>query len=129
MESGTHPSPFPVLCVSDAKQVPIYSWVDRECSSRRMAKPGFELTTSRRLSASLPHNRVVLTTRSRDFSSGKKTITFALFLKWRSHMLISKNFATFQLYCIAFRQHRFNFDAIQSALCFDIHAIPQRSLL
>ena len=71
MESGTHPSPFPVLCVSDAKQVPIYSWVDRECSSRRMAKPGFERTTSRRLSTSLPHNRVVLTTRSRDFSSEK----------------------------------------------------------
>ena len=64
--------PFPVLCASDAKQVPIYSWVDRECSSRRMAKPGFELTTSRRLSASLPHNRVVLTTRSRDFFSEKK---------------------------------------------------------
>ena len=99
MENGTNLSPFPVLCFPDAKQVPIYSWVDRECSSRQMAKPGFELTTSRRLSASLPHNRVVLTTRSRDFSSEKKTYKICTIseVAFPLYMLISKNFVTFQL--------------------------------
>ena len=67
--------PIPLLSLSYAflmrNRYPFIAGLT-ECSSRRMAKPGFELTTSRRLSASLPHNRVVLTTRSRDFSSEKK---------------------------------------------------------
>ena len=66
---GAHLSSFAVLWFPDSKQVPIYCWADREFSTRRIAKPGFELTTFRRLSTSLPHNRVVLTTRSRHFST------------------------------------------------------------
>ena len=71
MESGANPSSFAVLCFPDSKQVTIYFGDDREFSSRRIAKPWFELTTSRQLSASVPHNRVVLTTRSRHFAPGR----------------------------------------------------------
>ena len=51
MKGRTHPSPFAALTFQNLKQVPIHCWVDREFSSRRMAKPSLELTTLRRLSA------------------------------------------------------------------------------
>ena len=83
MESGAHPYPFARLCFPDSKQVPIYCWVEKEFSSRRIAKPRFELTTSRRFSASLPHNRAALTTRSRHFFSFKFVLFFKLMSKSR----------------------------------------------
>ena len=66
-----------------------------EFSSRRIAKPGFELPTSRRISASLPHNRVVLTTRSRHFFTEKRPNNITI--TWRSYFICSlASYATFQ---------------------------------
>ena len=54
MKGEAHPSPFAALAFPNSEKVPVYYWVDREFSSRRMAKPCLELTTFRRLSAPWP---------------------------------------------------------------------------
>ena len=59
MKGGAHPSPFAALSFPNLKKVPIYCWVDREFSIRRMAKPSLELTTVWQL---LHNNQATLTT-------------------------------------------------------------------
>ena len=59
MKGGAHSSPFAALSFPNSKNVPIFCWVDRQFSSRRMAKPSLELT---RYGDFLRHNRAALTT-------------------------------------------------------------------
>ena len=66
MKGGAHPSPFTALSFPNSKKVPIYCWVDREFSSRRMAKPSLELT---RYGDFLRYSRAALTTRPRRLSN------------------------------------------------------------
>ena len=65
MKGGAHPSPFAAVSFPNSKKVPIYCWVDREFSSRRMAKPSLELT---RYGDFLRYSRAALTTRPRRLS-------------------------------------------------------------
>ena len=51
MEGGAHSSPSAALAFPNSEKVPIHCWVDKEFSSRGMAKSSLERTTLRRLSA------------------------------------------------------------------------------
>ena len=66
MKGGAHPSPFAALSFPNSKKVPIFCWVDREFSSRRMAQPSLELT---RYGDFLHHSRAALTTQPRRLSN------------------------------------------------------------
>ena len=43
MKGGAYPSPFAALSFPNSKKIPIDSWVDRDFSSCRMAKPSLKL--------------------------------------------------------------------------------------
>ena len=65
MKGGAHPPPFAALSFPYSNKIPIFCWVDREFSSRRMAQPSLELT---RYGDLLHHSRAALTTRLRRLS-------------------------------------------------------------
>ena len=82
MSGGAHPSPFAALSFTNSKKVPIYCWVDREFSSRRMAKPSLELT---RYGDFLRYSRAALTTRPRRLSLRYRYIMSQI----RKHCIVS----------------------------------------